>query len=109
MFKQQVPTIGLSIEQATGSVPDDGRFHVAVEGDIVFSSKSKSAALVHYRRLRDDLLRKSGIENRVADPEETKRREREFYDFAAVMSESMRQRTLKAKRRGGKGGSGGIG
>lgn len=108
MFKQQVPTIGLSIEQATSSVPDDGRFHVVIEGEIVFSSKSRSAALVHYRRLRDDLLRKSGIKHRVPDPEETKRREREFYDFEAVMSESMRQRTLKAKRRGGKGGSGGV-
>ena len=108
MFKQQVPTIGLSIEQGTNSVPDDGRFHVAIEGDIIFSSKSKSAALVHYRRLRDDLLRKAGIKPRAPDPEETKRREREFYDFEAVMSESMRQRTLKAKRKGGKGGSGGV-
>jgi hypothetical protein len=31
MFKQEVPSIGLSIERATDSVPSDGRFHVVVE------------------------------------------------------------------------------
>lgn len=108
MFKQEVRAIGLSIEQGTSSVPDDDRFHVVVDGDVVFSSRAKSAALTRYRNLRDDLLRKAGIERRPSDPEETKRREREFYDFQAVMFESMRQRTMNAKRKGGKGGSGGV-
>jgi hypothetical protein len=109
MFRQEVRTIGLSIEQGTSSVPNDGRFHVVLDCNVVFSSKAKSAALTHYRRLRDDLLRNAGIEQRTPDPEETKRREREFYDLQAVVSESMRQRTVNAKRKGGKGGSGGVG
>ena len=108
MLRQEVRTIGLSIEQGTSSVPDDGRFHVVVDGNVVFSSKVQSAALTRYRSLRDDLLQKAGIEQRPSDPEETKRREREFYDFQAVMSESMWQRTKNAKRKGGKGGSGGV-
>jgi hypothetical protein len=108
MFKQEVPTIGLSIEQGTGSVPDDGRYHVVVGGDVVFSSKARSTALGRYRSLRDNLLRKAGIERKVADPEQTRRRERQFYEFQAVMSESMRRRAANAKRKGGKGGSGGV-
>jgi hypothetical protein len=108
MFKQQVPRVRLSIEQGTRSVPDDGRFHILIDSEIVFSSKTRSVALARYRQLRDDLLREAGIEQQRPDPEETKRREREFYEFRAVMTESMRQRTLKAKRKGGKGGSGGV-
>ena len=108
MFKQEVPTIGLSVEQGTASVPDDGRFHVVAGGQIVFSSGQKAAALAHYRSLRNDLVRNAGIARTAPDPQETRRRERQFYDFQAVMSESMRQRSMKAKRKGGKGGSGGV-
>jgi hypothetical protein len=109
MFRQELRTIGLSIEQGTSSVPNDGRFHVVVDGNVVFSSKAKYIALTRYRSLRDELLQRAGIEQRPPDPEETKRREREFYDLQAVVSESMRQRTINAKRKGGKGGSGGVG
>jgi hypothetical protein len=108
MFKQEVPRIGLSIEQGTGSVPDDGRYHVVVGGEVVYSSKARFPALSRYRSLRDNLLGKAGVERKVPDPEETRRRERQFYDFQAVMSESMRQRAMNAKRKGGKGGSGGV-
>jgi hypothetical protein len=103
MFRQEVRTIGLSIEQGTSSVPDDGRFYVVVDGIVVFSSKTESAALTRYRSLRDDLLQHAGIEQRPADPEETKRRERQFYELQAIMSPSMRARTINAKRKGGKG------
>jgi hypothetical protein len=75
----------------------------------VFSSKAKSTALTRYRGLRDELLQNAGIEQMLPDPEETKRRERQFYDFQAVMTESMRQRTINAKRKGGKGESGSLG
>ncbi len=105
MFRQEVRTIGLSIEQDTSSVPNDGRFHVVVDGIVVFSSKTKAAALTRYRSLRDDLLQNAGIEQRPPDPEETKRRERQFYELQAIMSQSMRQRTINAKRKGGKGGA----
>jgi hypothetical protein len=108
MFKQELPAIGLSIEQGTSSVPEDGRYHVVVGGDVVFSSKAKSVALGRYRNLRDEFLQKAGIERKVPNPEETRRRERQFYDFQAVMFESIRQRTMNAKRKGGKGGSGGV-
>jgi hypothetical protein len=83
-------------------VPDDGRFHILVGTEVVSSSKTKSVALARYCQLRDSLLREAGIEQQQPDPEETKRREREFYDFQAVMSESTRQRALNA--RGGEEG-----
>jgi hypothetical protein len=93
MFKQEVQAISLSLEQGTSSVPDDGRFHVVVDGDVVFSSRARSAALNRYRSIREELLLKAGLEKRQSDPEETRRREREFYDVQVVMFESMRQRT----------------
>jgi hypothetical protein len=108
MFRQQVPAVSLAIEHGTDSVPDDGRFYVLIGTEVVFSSKTKSVALARYRQLRDSLLREAGIEQERPDPEETRRREREFYDFQAIMSESKRQRALNAKRKGGKGGSGGV-
>src|ERR1700730_15425679 len=44
MFKQEVPTLQLSVEHGTATVPADGQYHVLLSGDIVFSSKSKKKA-----------------------------------------------------------------
>jgi hypothetical protein len=108
MFKQEVSKVGLSIEKGTDVVPDDGRFYVLLRGESVFSSSSQKAALAHYRQLRDQLMSEAGIAPEVPDPEETKRREREFYDMQAVRTESYQRREKKVKAKGGKGGRGGV-
>ena len=40
---------GVSVECATENVPDDGRFHVLVDGRIVQSIKSRAAAMRAYK------------------------------------------------------------
>jgi hypothetical protein len=67
VFKQTVPHIGLSVELATESVPDDGSYHVVLNGEVVFSSPSKTRALRQYRTLRDEALAKLGPPTRVVD------------------------------------------
>jgi hypothetical protein len=108
MFRQEISKVGLSVEQGTASVPDNRRFYVLLEGEVIFDSPSKSAALARYRELRESLLREAGIRPAAPDPEATKRREREFYEMQAVRADSYKRREKKAQEKGGKGGRGGV-
>lgn len=44
---------GLSVERGTTGVPDDGRYHVVVDGEIVFSTKVEAAAVAEFDDLRE--------------------------------------------------------
>jgi hypothetical protein len=59
-FRQEVPSIRLSVEQGTERVPDDGRYHLMHDGTLGASFGSKSAALKSYRAARDQLLAAAG-------------------------------------------------
>jgi hypothetical protein len=37
-------------------VPDDGQFHVVLNGEEVFASRSQKAATARYRALKDELM-----------------------------------------------------
>jgi hypothetical protein len=37
--KQGFPDLGLSLEKGTPDVPNDGQYHVLLNGEVVFSSK----------------------------------------------------------------------
>jgi hypothetical protein len=105
MLKQSLPELGLSLEQGTPSVPDDGRFHVVLATVIVFSSISKSKALSEYRRRRDRLLQESGQPSRPQiDPREILRREQAHFQGEALIAESYSGRRQRAMRKGGKAG-----
>ena len=108
MFRQEIGSIGLSIEQETDSVPSDGKYHIILNGTVVSSFRSKSTALAKYRELRDRLLKESGFQALRADPRETLRREREHFDLQGIKSESRMQKEQKAKRKGGKAAGGGV-
>ncbi len=56
IYRQGIPAIGLSIEQGTEGVPDDGQFHVVLNGEAVFVSRSQKAATARYRALKDELM-----------------------------------------------------
>jgi hypothetical protein len=63
VFKQEVPSVRLSVESGTERVPQDGRFYV-LRGDVVIQSfRSKTHALKAYRDLRDQLLQGRGRES----------------------------------------------
>jgi len=109
MFRQAVPRIGLSMERGTEAVPEDGQYHVLLDGHRMFTSPSEKDALVEYRRLKDLLLGadppKGGGR---ADIREALMREMAERQATAFLAESARQKRVKALRKGGPGGSGGV-
>jgi hypothetical protein len=44
---------GVSIERGTPEVPDDGRYHVVVDGEIVLSTNVEAAALAEFEDIRE--------------------------------------------------------
>lgn len=108
-FKQEIPALGLSVERGTPDVPDDGRYHVVVSGDITLSSASQRKAVEFYRSERDRLF---AIHGRPAPPqwdrEQWLKEERVNNDIRAMRSEWQSTVGANAKRKGGKGGRGGV-
>jgi hypothetical protein len=104
-YRQAVPALRLSLERGTEGVPDDGRFHVLRDGEVVYTSESQREALLLYRDLRDRLLPPIGkgvdvrriIEREVAEQEANR-----------FLADSRRAKRAKALKKGGKGGSGGV-
>lgn len=54
MYRQLNQRAGISIEQNTGSVPEDGRYYVLKEGKIVKHFHSLKAAQTVYQKLVDE-------------------------------------------------------
>jgi hypothetical protein len=92
------PKLGLSIEIGTSEIPNDGRYHVLVEGVVVYSTKVLAAAEAEF----DDLVlqKTSSSRSQLA-------REQVHFALQAIQSESAFQRAARAKKTGGKGGRGG--
>lgn len=109
MFKEAVPHLGVSLEQGTPDVPDDGQYHVVHNGAVVFSAVSQRKATVEYQRIRDE-LRKDDPGTGWTPPtrEERLRREKAESDLYAVRADSYRRREGIDQRKGGKGGRGGV-
>jgi hypothetical protein len=106
-YRQKVSAIGLSIERGTESVPDDGHYHVLLDGREVFASSSEREALSEYRRLRDAVMT-SEPRRDPASVREALRREMADRQAASLLAESARLKRAKATKKGGKGGSGGV-
>jgi len=51
MFRQHIPGISLSIEEATANVPADGRFYVLNDGAIQRGYKTLRQATAFYEQL----------------------------------------------------------
>lgn len=109
MFKQEVPSVGLSLEQGTSAVPADGRYHLILDGTIIFSTASEKEALKAYREKREELFEERGRpEAPKPTVEERLEREKRHRDIQALRAESFERRTKHARKRGGKGGRGGV-
>jgi hypothetical protein len=87
VFKQSIPTIGLSLEMGTDAVPDDDRYHVLLNGEIVLSTGSKARALKAYKELRQELAPDNSGASRP-DPDELLKRLKAEVEINAVMGAS---------------------
>ena len=56
MFRQSMPELGLSVEQGTDAVPDDGCYYVLLHSETVLVAPNKKLALKRYTELRDALV-----------------------------------------------------
>jgi hypothetical protein len=104
VYEKRHPRYPLSIEQGTDTVPDDGQYHVVVNGQIVLSTRVFDLAKITFDEQREELRIAAGD----PDPREILRRESGAREVSALRAESA-GRQAKRSRRGGPGGSGGVG
>jgi hypothetical protein len=95
MFRQAVPEIGLSLERGTDAVPDDGMFHVLLNGEARLSTESKQKATAMYKALREQLA--SGRGGAAApDRAELMRKLKADMEITAVLAASSRAKRAHA-------------
>lgn len=85
---------GLSIQRGTPEVPNDGRYHVVVDSEIVLSTKVEAAAIAEFDELR---------EQRRAPRRELMRKEVGDATFRAMRSAGWAEKCQRDSRRGGRG------
>jgi hypothetical protein len=102
MYEKRHPKYSLSIEQGTKSVPDDGQYHVLVNGEILLSTRVLDFAKITYDEQKEELRIAAGD----PDPREVIRRETAGRDVRALRADGIASRVRKD--RGGPGGRGGV-
>lgn len=89
---------GVAVKKGTPDVPDDGRFHVVVDGTIVASTSVEAAALIEYDERR--AARMTGRHRLEA--------ERAFTDAQRFKNEVLGDKAARKSKQGGRG-KGGVG
>ena len=85
---------GLSIEKGTENVPDDGRFHVLVDGEIVLSTGVEAAAIAEFEDYKGQ---------RNAERDKTRRAMRGEAAYELMRSQSWAQKGARDLKRGRQG------
>lgn len=85
---------GVSIQRGTPAVPDDGRYHVFIDGEIVLSTKVEALAIAEFDE---------AVEQRRARRTELLRKELGDADIRAMRSASWAEKSGRDSRRGGRG------
>jgi hypothetical protein len=98
-YRKANSKLGVSVELGTENVPDDGCYHVIVDGKIVYSTRVQSSALVEY----DDI-----VFERDRPYAERRARERAHSDFQGARSQSLQRMRASTRKTGGRGGRGGV-
>lgn len=88
------PKHGVAIHRGTDVVPADDRYHLLVDGEIVFSTRGEAAVLVEYEAVREE---------RMSKGRDQLRREREAADLRSHRSESWAAKFARDTRKGGRG------
>jgi hypothetical protein len=84
----------LSIEKGTENVPDDGRFHVLVDGEIVLSTRVEAAAIAEFEDQRNRLN---------ADRDRRLRELRGDTAYRLMRNQSWKAKAARDSKRGGRG------
>lgn len=85
---------GLSVEKGTDRVPDDGRYHFLVDGEIVLSTTVEALALAEMEETKAA---------RQAKGREALQRERAAHDARAFQAASYAEKQGRDQKKGGRG------
>lgn len=85
---------GLSVEKGTDRVPDDGRYHFLVDGEIVLSTTVEALALAEMEEAKAA---------RQAPGRELLQRERAALDVAAFRAGNWAEKQSRDQKKGGRG------
>lgn len=99
-FRKADERHNVSLERGTDGVPHDGRFHLVVDGTVVYSTRVEASAVIEYEEVRD-ARREAALA--------VLHREQGYFDAQRLRSESSGRQAAAARRKGGKGGKGGVG
>jgi hypothetical protein len=102
-YKHFIPTIDLSIEKNTGSVPNDGKFHIVKGGEVIHSFRNRKLAEEKFKQL----LAESGFKpaqthTPKVDPLD------ESLERYAMAKDIFWAEGPKYRKGGGRGGRGGV-
>jgi len=85
---------GLSVEKGTDRVPDDGRYHFLVDGEIVLSTPVEALALAEMEEAKAA---------RQAQGRELLRREMAAFDVRAFRAANYAEKQSRDQGKGGRG------
>ena len=85
---------GLSVEKGTDRVPDDGRYHFLVDGEIVLSTTVEALALAEMEEAKAA---------RQAPGRELLQRERAALDVAVFRAGNWAEKQSRDQKKGGRG------
>ena len=85
MYQRRHHKYSLSVELGTPAVPDDGQYHVVVNGEIILSTRVFELAKIIYEEQREELRVAAGD----PDPHEIIRNETAGREVQAIRSESV--------------------
>ncbi len=85
---------GLSVEKGTDRVPDDGRYHFLVDGEIVLSTTVEALALAEMEEAKAA---------RQARGREWLQRERAALDVGAFRAANYAEKQSRDQKKGGRG------
>lgn len=98
-FKKSKPRLGVSLEKGTPDVPDDGKYYVIVDGVVVCSTPVLALAEIEYAE---------NVEARNKGARDLLAKEQAYYTMQALRSDSFARRASNARKKGGRGGRGGV-
>jgi hypothetical protein len=93
-YVRAAPKYGLSVEKGTDGVPDDGKYHFLVDGEIVLSTTVEALALAEMEELKAA---------RQAPGRELLQRERAALDVRAFRAANYTEKQSRDQRKGGRG------
>lgn len=102
---KRVRYLQLAIEYGTENVPDDGRYYITRNGEVINSAPSQTIAEAYLEMAEEEILEANPD---IVSPSELLGRERAFNDIISARGASRAAARAKANQKGGKGGRGGV-